>query len=93
MCLVTLCYFAYMKEAIEKYHKRATTVTKRWCNEFDFEIPALTICANPPFKSSVAKPYNLEFPTRDLFTTEVSEDVQKARLIYIRYISKSVQPS
>ena len=85
ICLVVSCYFFYMKEAIEKYQRGATTVTRR-STDIDFEIPALTICANPPFKPSVAKLYNLEFPTRDLFTTEWltndTENIHKARLTY-----------
>ena len=78
-----------MKEAIEKYQRGATTVTKRSTN-IDFEIPALTICANPPFKPSVSKLYNLEFPTRDLFTidwlTGDTEAIHKAGLFYINQI-------
>ena len=55
--LSVACYFWYMKEAIEDFDKRATTVTTRSINH-PYEAPAMTICSNPPFKPSISKLYN-----------------------------------
>ena len=64
--LFILCHFLYMDEAIEKFKIKATTETKR-DEERQFDIPSLTICAEPGFKPSISKKHNLSIPTRYLF--------------------------
>ena len=55
-----------MDEAIEKFKIKATTETKR-DEERQFDVPSLTICAEPGFKPSISKKHNLSIPTRYLF--------------------------
>ena len=65
--LVISCYFFFMIEAIEKFNRGATTVTKRSI-DLPYEYPTLIFCPNPPFKPSVLKNNDLKIPIRDVFT-------------------------
>ena len=65
--LVISCYFFFMIEAIKKFNRGATTVTKRSI-DLPYEYPTLIICPNPSFKPSVSKKYVIDIPIRDLFT-------------------------
>ena len=64
--LVISCYFFFMIEAIEKFNRGATTVTKRSIY-LPYEYPTLIICPNPSFKPSVSKKHGLKIPIRDIF--------------------------
>ena len=55
-----------MIEAIEKFNRGATTVTKRSI-DLPYEYPTLIICPNPSFKPSISKKHDLEIPIRDIF--------------------------
>ena len=64
--LLVPCYFLYMNDAIKKSEEGATSVTKR-SKCFPFEVPTIIICAEPGFKPSVSKKYNLDEPPRFIF--------------------------
>ena len=64
--LLTVCYFLFMKEALEKSAKGEKRVKEKSVN-LGFESPAVVICSSPPFKASISEQYDFEYPTRDLF--------------------------
>ena len=64
--LLVLCYFLYMDEAIKESKIRATTLIKR-PEEYELELPTITICPEPGFKPSISEMYNLSKPARLLF--------------------------
>ena len=64
--LLVLCYFLYMDEAIKQSKIRATTLIKR-PEEYELELPTITICPEPGFKPSISQMYNLSKPARLLF--------------------------
>ena len=66
MSLLVSCYYIYMIEAIEKTKSKSTTVIKESV-PLSFEAPSFTICAEPPFKPSESKKYDLKHPVRDYF--------------------------
>ena len=78
-----------MKEAIEDFDKRATTVTTRSINH-PYEAPAMTICSNPPFKPSISKLYNLTIPIRDLFYLPTNTTKRLYDQIFINESMKSL---
>ena len=61
--LLVLCYFLYMDEAIKQSKIRATTLIKR-PEEYELELPTITICPEPGFKPSISQMYNLSKPAR-----------------------------
>ena len=65
--LLTVCYFFFMKEAMEKSAQGETRVNEKSVN-LGFESPAAVICSSPSFKPSISEQYGFEYPTRDLFT-------------------------
>ena len=69
--LLVSCYFLYMDDAIEKSKRKATTFTKR-SESIEFEVPAIIICPEPPFKQSVSEKYNLSVPARFVFRLDKS---------------------
>ena len=87
MILLISCYFFYMRDALDKFHRGATTVTKRSI-ELPYEYPSLTICTNPPFKPSVSKKYELEIPTRDLF---ISESDTTKKIFETKFMNKTME--
>ena len=53
--LLTVYYFAFMKEAIDLYTKGKTTIAQSMINEQDMtnrKLPILVFCPNPSFKAS-----------------------------------------
>ena len=64
--LLIPCYFLYMEDAIQKSKDRATTVTRQSQQE-EYEVPTITICADPIVKKSVTKKYPLHQPPRFVF--------------------------
>ena len=55
-----------MQDAIQKSKERATTVTKQ-SQQKEYEVPTITICADPIVKFSVVKKYPLHQPPRFVF--------------------------
>ena len=66
MSLLIVCYIFFMKDAIEKSKKGATTVTARQVKQ-EYESPDIILCPNPAFKPSISTKYEFQYPTRDLF--------------------------
>ena len=66
IALLVVCYFFFMKEAMEKSVQGETRIKERSVN-LGFENPAVVICSSPPFKPSISDQYGFEYPTRDLF--------------------------
>ena len=56
-----------MAEAIDKFQKKATTVTERSKDLGGYNSPAIAICPNPAFKPSISNIHGFKYPTRDLF--------------------------
>ena len=71
--LFVLCYFLYMDEAIKQSKIRATTLIKR-PEEYELELPTITICPEPGFKPSISQMYNLSKPARLLFWYKEASD-------------------
>ena len=71
--LLVLCYFLYMDEAIKQSKIRATTLIKR-PEEYELELPTITICPEPGFKPSISQMYNLSKPARLLFWYKEASD-------------------
>ena len=65
--LLTLCYFFYLKEAIENFQKGAKTVITTSEKELEYTGPAVTICPNYAFKPSFEEFHKFNFPTRSIF--------------------------
>ena len=68
--LLVVCYFYFMKEAIAKFQRKATTVTERSIHIDDlggYKCPDIVICPNPSFKPSISDLHGFKYPTRDLF--------------------------
>ena len=67
--LFVLCYFLYIKEAVEKSSGRATTVIKLSEN-IPYEAPSILICPEPSYKRFIIEKYNLTKSTRMGFPFE-----------------------
>ena len=65
--LLVVCYIYFMAEAIDKFQKKATTVTERSKDLGGYKSPAIVFCPNPAFKPSISEIYGFKYPTRDLF--------------------------
>ena len=65
--LLVVCYIYFMAEAIDKFQKKATTVTERSKDLGGYKSPAIAICPNPAFKPSIFNIHGFKYPTRDLF--------------------------
>ena len=65
-----------MIEAIAKSRSKATTVIKQSVPH-PFEAPSFTICAEPAFKPSISRKYNLKNPVRDYFEPWSADDFDK----------------
>ena len=101
--LLVLCYFPYMDEAIKESKIRATTLIKR-PEEYELELPTITICPEPGFKPSITQTYNLSNPARHIFWYEKATDVfstektiqgvqnKKYVLEYISIVHKILRP-
>ena len=103
LSLFVLCYFLYMQEAIEQSKERANTLIKR-SEEYELEVPTITICPEPGFKPSITQTYNLSNPARHIFWYEKATDVfstektiqgvqnKKYVLEYISLVHKILRP-
>ena len=70
ICLISLCYVLYLREAVVDFNNTKTTLTTNKQKIEYLEQPSITICPNPTFKRSVAETLKLDIRTRGLFFQE-----------------------
>ena len=83
--LLVVCYIYFMKEAIEQFKKKATTVTERSIPIEDlggYKSPAIVVCPNPAFKPSISDLHGFTYPTRDLFNMRTTQFSEKYKYIF-----------
>ena len=49
----------YMKNAMEQYHEKRTTIAQRKRNQSELEPPVLVVCPYPPLKLSFLEGCNI----------------------------------